>query len=83
MNKKVKHLYLFFLAITAAFFAKAVLILFNDPEGSNLLVTVCFSLFVFFISLIAYKLPISTMRKFTFAVSLQIVLVVLCYFVLR
>ncbi len=73
------------LGISALICAKALFSFFNDPEGTNLLVTVGMALIIFFLSLTPYlfRLQISEFKKFLVAILAQGALVVLFYFLLK
>lgn len=82
MSKKAS---LIALAVTSLVCSKVLFSLFNDPEGTNLLVTVGMALIIFFLSLTPYlfRLQISEFKKFLVAILAQGALVVLFYFLLK
>lgn len=73
------------LILTALFLSRAMLVLFDDPEGPNLLIVSVLGAFVFAFSRLAYlknfKMPVNKRALFSF--SLQVVIVIMLYFLLR
>ena len=52
----------------------------NDPEGPNLLIVTVLAVIIYFLSLTAYLLKISSLKKFLYAILIQIVIVTVLYF---
>jgi hypothetical protein len=86
MPKKIS---LLILAITAIVCARSLFFFFDDPEGTNLLVTTVITLFVYLSSLaITYTqlipwIPKNGLIRLLLTVGVQIVIVIGLYFCLR
>lgn len=84
-----KKISLLILAVTAIICARSLFFFFDDPEGTNLLVTTVMTLFVYFSSLaITYTqlikwIPKNSLTRLLLTVGIQIVIVVGLYFCLR
>jgi len=71
---------LLILGITALVCSRALFFFFNDPEGPNLLVVIGTALVIYFVSLAAYVLNSSSLKKLLLAISIQILLAIGLYF---
>jgi hypothetical protein len=70
------------LAVTALVYSRALFFFFNDPEGTNLLVTVGTATIVYLASLTAYAAgsPAHDPRRFWLAILIQLLLLISFYF---
>ena len=78
---------LLLLGITSIALSRALFSFFDDAEGPNLLVVLCMSAFVYFVSLSAYfyyplKLRFNESAKLVSVIIFQILVVLALYFVL-
>ncbi len=85
MDFRSKKVSLIILAVTALLSSRAMFAFFNDPEGPNLLIVVVLAAVVYLLSWAAYTfLPLATgFKKLSLAVLVQIVIVVVLYFLGR
>jgi ABC-type uncharacterized transport system permease subunit len=84
MHSISKKTSLIILGVTSLVLSRAVFVLFDDPEGPNLLIVVVTAAIVYFLSLSAYLfIPSSTNeKKLLLAVFVQVILVTGSYFFL-
>ncbi len=80
MNFTSKKTPLLILAITAIAGSRTALVLFDDPEGPNLLVVMGLAAIVYFLSLTAYLFKSSEQKKFWLAILIQIILLAGFYY---
>jgi hypothetical protein len=82
---KSKRTSLIILAITALILSRLMFLLFNDPEGPNLGVVTGMALIVYVPSLVIFVFRTSTTRlvKLLLAIVIQIIIVTVCYFLLK
>lgn len=83
MFSKSKKLPLVVLFVTAVLLSRTTLLLFNDPEGPNLLIVMAAAFVVYVLSLASYALDnsVDDSKKFGWAILIQFVLVIGLYFV--
>lgn len=76
---------LLLLSITALASSRTLFALFNDPEGPNLLIVTGLGAILYFASLAVYARDssVTDLKKFFFALSIQILLVIGLYFLLK
>ncbi len=79
---KSKKTSLLLLGIISIVSSRVLFFFFNDPEGPNLLVVIGTAVFLYLLSLGAYVLNFSVLKKFVLAISIQILLAVGLYFFL-
>lgn len=77
MYFKSKKTSLLILGITSIACSRAMFLFFNDPEGPNLLIVVGFAAVVYSLSLVAYLLNLSGLKRFLLAIFIQIIIVTL------
>ena len=88
MYFKSKKISLLILAVTALVLSRPMFTFFNDPEGTNLLVTVVAAAFVYFLSLTLYlldarTLPVTGFKRLLLTVLAQVVIVIGLYLCLK
>ncbi len=86
MSKNISSRYdtraLIALGITALIFSRSFFFFQHDPEGPNLVVVLGVALMVYIVSLTAYMVATSSLRKLWSAICIQLLLVgVLCLYV--
>jgi drug/metabolite transporter (DMT)-like permease len=75
MHLKSKKTSLIILAITALMLSRLMFVLFNDPEGPNLVVIIGAAAILYLLSFIAYVYNLSESKKLLLAIFIQIVIV--------
>ncbi len=82
MYFKSKKISLLILGVTSLVCSKILFILFNDPEGPNLLVVTVMAAVLFFASLTVYLFRSSAtgLKRLSFAILIQILLATAFYF---
>lgn len=85
MYFKSKKVSLVILGITSAICSRGMFSFFNDPEGTNLLVTVVMAIFIFAPSYAVYVFFLrgAGLRRLLLAVLIQMLLTIGFYFLLR
>lgn len=85
MNPISKKISLLILGITAIACSRTMFLLFNDPEGPNLLIVTVMALFLYLLSLPVYLFGPSTtgLKKLLLAICIQIIVVTGLYFFLN
>lgn len=73
ISKKTSLLLLIVISILCS---RVLFFLFNDPEGPNLVVVIGAAAIMYFISLIAYLLNISDLKRLVVAILIQVLLVI-------
>lgn len=83
-SKRITYIILF---ITALLLSRTMFVLFNDPEGPNLLVIIVGTLIIFFLSLLVYffksLVSFSGLRRILLSIFVQIAITALLYLVLK
>lgn len=88
MTTSTKKIHLFILAVTSIIFSRAMFFFFDDPEGTNLLVTTVMAVMLYFVTVAIYFSKLApaqlTSRKRLFLVIIiQIILITSLYFCLK
>lgn len=72
------------LAVTALLCSRALFFFFNDAEGPNLLIVLVLAVVMYLLSLLVYRfIPMDGLKRLSAAVALQVLAVVLLYFLGR
>ena len=82
MNFKSKRTPLIILGVSAILCSRTMFAFFNDPEGPNLLIVTVMAAVIYFLSLTAYLLNLSLVKKLVLAIVIQIIIVTSLYFLL-
>jgi len=82
MNLTSKRTTLIILGVSAILCSRAMFAFFNDPEGPNLLIVTVMAAVLYFLSLGAYLLNLSLVKKLVLAIVIQIIIVTSLYFLL-
>jgi hypothetical protein len=85
MYFKSKRISLIILGITSIICSRAMFVLFNDPEGPNLLIVLVTAAIVYFLSLAVYlfNFSISGSKKLSLAILIQVIIVAGLYLCLN
>ena len=83
MYFKSKKISLLILGLTSIAASRIMFLLFNDPEGPNLLVVMGMAVIVYFLSLAVYLFNLSGPKKLLLAILIQIITVTGLYFSLK
>jgi hypothetical protein len=84
MDFKSKKTPLLILAIPAIVCSRAWFFFINDPEGPNLVVVMGLAVILYFLSVMAYVLVSATVaKKLLAAISMQILVAICLYFLLK
>jgi len=81
-----KRTSLIILAVTAIICSRILFVLFNDPEGPNLLIVTVFALAVYLSSLAVYiygPFKINGVKRLSAVICIQILAVISLYFCIR
>ena len=70
---------LLILGVTSIVFSRIMFVLFNDPEGPNLLIVIVTAAIVYLLSLSAYLFNFSGLKKLSLAIFIQIIVVAVFY----
>lgn len=85
MTLNSKKFSLLILAVTALILSRLLFVLFNDPEGPNLLIVVVMAVILYLASLIPHAFRCTTeqggQKKLVLGLLIQIVIVVVLYLV--
>ena len=83
MYFKSKKTPLIILGATSIVCSRVMLLLFDDPEGPNLLVVMGTALMVYLLSLVVYSFSFSNNKKLLLAIFIQAIIVAGLYFCLK
>lgn len=85
MNIKAKNTQLIILGVTALICSRTMLVLFNDPEGPNLVVVIGMAIILYSLSFTLYvpKPRTAGTKKLICAILIQILAATTLYFFLR
>jgi hypothetical protein len=83
MSAMSERISLIILGVSSLLLSRGLFLFFDDPEGTNLLVTLGTASIVYFLSLTAYRFNQLKNKRILLAIFIQIIIVFILYFALR